>query len=217
MKFEISQKIVALTFVFVFALIVFSCQSSTPAPGGNSGSGGAATTTAAAQTPTEAYKMLYAAVKSKDAEKIRQVMSKDSIGLAEMQAGRSNQPIEKVLANGFTETTFAAAMPQIRDERVQGEYGAIEVWNEKTRQWEDLPFVREDGNWKLAVGNLFSGKYESPGKSQSFKEREAANLADPNHGMIPKSNTNANGNVAPIKKIQFPPAANNAVNGALKK
>ena len=213
MKFEISQKIIAFSLVFAFTLLAFSsCQSGGTQPAG------------AAQTPTEAYKMLYAAVKSKETEKIKQMMSKDSIGLVEMQAAKTNQPVEKVFSNGLTATTLSASLPQIRDERVNGDFGAIEVWNEKQREWEDLPFVKEDGAWKLAVGNLFSGKFEAPGKSQSMREREAANLSNPNHGMIPMSNANANGNTAPINKIQIPrqppspaAAANNAANGATNK
>jgi ketosteroid isomerase-like protein len=210
MKFEISQKIIALSLVFAFALLAFSsCQS-----------GGSQPATGPAQTPTEAYKMLYAAVKSKDTEKIKQMMSKDSIGLVEMQAAKTNQPIEKVFSNGLTATTLSASLPQIRDERVNGNFGAIEVWNEKQREWEDLPFVQEDGAWKLAIGNLFSGKFESPGKPQSIKEREAANLSNPNHGMIPMTNANANGNTGTIKKIpipQPPATTGNAANGATNK
>ena len=53
--------------------------------------------------------------------------------------------------------------------------GALEVWNSKDKVWEDLPFIREDGAWKLAVGDIFAGTYESPGKGRDQKEKEAAN------------------------------------------
>ena len=148
-------------------------------------------TAAGEDSPTGAYKRLYAAVKAKDTEAIKAVMSKKSIEFAKMAAGRQNQPLEKVFENGFTATTLADSLPQIRDERVSGDMGAIEVHNDKENKWEDLPFVHEDGAWKLAIGEMFADTWKSPGKSQSEKEREAANALSNN--MIPL-NMNANAN-----------------------
>jgi hypothetical protein len=142
-------------------------------------------------SPTEAYKALYAAVKSKDTEKIKATMSKKTQEFAEMVAGRQNTPIEKVYENGFTATTFADSLPEIRDERVNGNFGAVEVWNAKDKRWEDLGFVIEDGSWKFAMGEMFGGTFQSPGKGRDQKEKEAANLLSNN--MIPaQTNSNAN-------------------------
>ncbi len=71
--------------------------------------------------------MLYAAVKAKDIERIKQLVSKNSLSLAEMSAQRYNQPLEKSLENGFLETNFAENLPPMRDERVKGEFGAVEI------------------------------------------------------------------------------------------
>ena len=162
------------------------------------------------QTPTEAYKKLYAAVKNKNTAEIRTVMSKDSIGLAQMQAGQSKKKIEDVLANAFTSTTFADQLPPIRDERIKGKFGAIEVYDYSKKQWQDLPFVIEDGAWKLAVGNLFAGTFESPGKGRAMIERENANAAGDTK-MVPYGNGNVNTNVKPkiidpMKDGKIPPA-----------
>ena len=72
-----------------------------------------------------AYKRLYAAVKAKDSEAIKAAMSKKSLDFAKMAAGQQNKPLEKVLENGFTATTFADSLPQIRDEHVAGDMGAV--------------------------------------------------------------------------------------------
>ena len=133
-------------------------------------------------TPTEAYKRLYAAVKGQNVEGIKAEMSKKSQEFAEMLAARQNNPIEKVYSNGFTATTFAPTLPEIRDERISGCYGGIEVRNNKEQRWEDLPFVIEDGKWKFASGELFAGTFKSPGKSRNTVENEAANTAS---GGIP--------------------------------
>jgi hypothetical protein len=171
-------KIVAVFAFAALSLMIFACGSSSPTPTGS------------AQTPTEAYKMLFAAVKSKNTEEIKKMLSANTQMLGEFQASRSNQPLEKVFANGFTETTFSANLPQIRDERVSENFGAVEVWNEKSRVWEDLPFIKEDGVWKLAVGDIFKGTYESPGRPQSFRESEAANIADPSRQAVQNANVN---------------------------
>ena len=149
-------------------------------------------------SPTEAYKQLYAAVKSKDTEKIKAVMTKNTQAFAAMAAAKQNQPIEKVFENGFTATTFADALPEIRDERINGQYGAVEVWNAKDKRWEDLGFIYEDGAWKLAIGEMFGGTFKSPGVGRAIKEQEAANLLSNNMVPVTNINTNMNSNVKMI-------------------
>lgn len=179
------------TLLFTSALtallaLILSCGND-PSAGARSG------------TPTEAYKALYAAVKSKNTERIKAMMSKKTHAFAEMVAARQNQPIEKVYENGFTATTFAESLPEIRDERVSGEFGAVEVRNEKDRRWEDLGFVFEDGGWKLAIGEMFGGTFKSPGIGRAIKEQEAANALSNN--LVPAAPTNANANNSNVKII----------------
>lgn len=207
MKFEISQKIVALSFITAFAFLIFSCQPAKQEIGG-------------AQTPTDAYKMLFAAVKSKDTEKIKKMMSKDTMIFAEGAAKQQNKPLESVLENGFYASTFSAALPKIRDERVKDNFGAVEVWNEKERVWEDVAFIKEEDGWKIAVGDIFKGTYQVPGKSQTIREREDANAMNPNNAMTQANiNTNVNMNSIPMTNVKTPPLATNkdATTGEKKK
>jgi hypothetical protein len=160
-----------------------------------------------AQTPTDAYTMLYKAVKAKQTDAIKKMMSQKTIGFAEGVAGQQKKPVEKVYENGFTATTFAPAMPQMRDERVKENMGALEVWNEKDKKWEDLPFIKEDDGWKLAIGDIFAGTYEKPAKGQAQIEAEASNT----NKMIPYGNGNFNGanptvnsNIEVKKPMQIP-------------
>ena len=143
------------------------------------GGSGGGTSSPVADTPTEAYKRLFNAVKAKNTDEIKKNMSKTSLDFAQMAAQRQNKNLENVLENGFTGTTFSPTMPEIRDERVKGNFGAVEVWNSKDSVWEDLPFVFEDGSFKLAVGDLFKGSFQSPGKGRDQLEKEAANAAHP--------------------------------------
>ncbi|MGI8786495.1 MAG: hypothetical protein ACR2HG_01870 [Pyrinomonadaceae bacterium] len=166
----------------VFLLVIFVCLNLSCAKQT------AQNTAVAAQTPTEAYKMLYAAVKAKDTEKIKQLMSKDTLNLAQFNADRQKITLEKSLENGLVAPTLADSLTEIRDERVKDKFGAIEVFNPKDNRWEDLPFILEDGSWKLAVGDLFKGTYQSPGKGQTEIEREASNVEMPPPNAAPLPN-----------------------------
>ncbi|HMQ02376.1 MAG TPA: hypothetical protein PKD26_00470 [Pyrinomonadaceae bacterium] len=157
-------------------------------------------------TPTEAYKRLFAAVKQKNTDKIKGEMSQMSQELAESLAGRQKVTLDKVYENGLTGTTFSDSLPIMRDERIGSCYAGLEVRNSKEQRWEDLPFAIENGQWKLAVGELFGGQYQSPGKPQDQRDREAANIArgpgPPPVNMMANMNQ-ANTNSAP----QAPPPA----------
>ena len=169
-------KIFFLTVALAIMAIGFACSGGT-APAGSSG-----------DSPTEAYKRLYAAVKSKDTEAIKAQMTSKSHDFAKMASERNNTPIEKVFENGFTATTFAEKLPEIRDQRIKDNFGSVEVWNSKDSRWEDLPFINDNGTWKFAIGELFAGSFTSPGKGRDTLEKEAANAA--NGGPVAGAPTN---------------------------
>jgi hypothetical protein len=141
-------------------------------------------------SPTGAYKRLYAAVKAKNTEAIKKELTKSSVDFGAMFAERYGKSLDQAYENGFTATTFSPTLPEIRDERIKDNMGAVEVWNSKDRTWEDLPFMYEDGAWKLAVGDAFAGTYVKPGEGRSVKEREAANAAGNTMQQAPKPNMN---------------------------
>lgn len=166
--------------------------------------------TGTADTPTEAYKRLFAAVKAKDIDSIKKLVTKRSIELAATAAKRFGSTTEKMLENGQTATTFSDSLPEMRDERIKDNMAALEVWNSQEKQWNDLPFMLEDGTWKLAMGEQFDGTYQLPAKGRDQKEKEAANAANP-VPVRPLSDSNG----APISNTNsarvIPPANSNKV------
>jgi hypothetical protein len=162
---QINKIFFQILFVIIGLALISACQSS---------AGKTAVTTAggSANTPTEAYKSLYGAVKSKNIEDIKANMSKETIAFVESVSGMQQKQPAEVFKNGLTETTFAEKLPPMRNERVKENMGALEVQSTKGN-WEDLPFVLEDGRWKLAVGDLFKNTYKKPAPSQA--ETEANN------------------------------------------
>ena len=132
------QKIIFLSFVLVCFLAAIACDKP-----------GAAVPAASSDTPTAAYKRLFAAVKGKNTDAIKAEMSRKTIEFAESAASRQNTPVAKVFENGFTASTFWETLPEIRDERVSGDMGAVEVYNSKEAEREDLPFVLQNGKGSL--------------------------------------------------------------------
>ena len=185
------MRIISLALLILTTAALFSCQDQSKVKN--------AQLTNPNDTPTEAYKRLFAAVKKKDVEAIKNEFSAKTKEFAKAVAARQNVPLEKVFSNGFTSSTFSDQLPEIRDERIKDDMGAIEVWNSSENRWEDLPFIRESDGWKLAIGELFSGTYRSPGKGKSVIDQEAINAMSGNksvqNGQIPANLNN-------------PPAAN---------
>jgi len=190
------QRIILGIIFLTIASILISCGSTSS----NSGSG--------ENSPTGAYKRLYTAVKAKDTEAIKTVVTKKTLDFAQMLSAQQKKPVEQVLENGFTATTFSPSLPQIRDERIKDNMGAVEVFNSKDSRWEDLPFINEDGSWKLAIGEMFANTWVSPGKGQDQKEKEAANAAAGN-SMVPL-NMNVNGNFSGVHPMAPGSATNSA-------
>lgn len=181
MKYRFMRNIALFSLLIAVGIIGIACGNQ------NLGSIG----DASGDTPTAAYKRLFAAVKSKNTDAIKKEMSKKTQDFAVAAAQRQNVPVEKVFENGFTATTFAETLPEIRDERINADMGGVEVWNKKDSRWEDLPFVKEADGWKLAIGDMFAGTFISPGKGRAAKELEAANVMSNN--MVPM-NPAGNGN-----------------------
>jgi hypothetical protein len=187
------MRILFLTSLLLLTAFIFiACD-----PAANTATNNADAAKPVSGSVAESYKKLFEAVKSKNTDAIKAQMTVKTQQFAEMLAGKNAKPIEEVFANGFTATTFAETLPQMRDERVNANFGALEVWNAKDKRWEDLPFVAEDGTWKLAVGDAFAGTYQSPGKGRAQKEAEAANVLSGNNAMVPMSNVNGNFKAGP--------------------
>jgi hypothetical protein len=197
------NKIITAFLLLTFALFNFACQKQQAEPGSNSQQP-TTTQTVKAQSPTEAYKMLYAAVKAKDMATVKQLMSKGSLGLAEFSASQQKKPVENILENGLVATTLADTLSEMRPERVKGNIGAVEVYNPKDKRWEDLPFVLEDGSWKLAVGDIFQNTFDpnqTLEKSQSQIEMESSNKMMP----MPANTTNFPEMTNSNKSVKAPP------------
>lgn len=197
------RNIILLGLLFTIISAIVACSDAA----------GPTTTTVEAGSPTAAYQNLYNAVKSKNTDAIKATMTKVTQEFVKGAAAKSNKTEAEVYANGLTASTFADAMPEIRDERVNENFGAVEVWNARDKRWEDLPFMKEDGQWKLAVGEAFAGSYRSPGMGRARKEAEAANVMRGNN-MIQGATPDPNAKEKIVEVPKLPDANANAANTA---
>ena len=166
------QRIFLLLGALVLIAIAFSCG------------GGKPDYDAHGDTPTEAYKRLYTAVKSGDVNAIKAEMTKKTLDLNRMGAEKAGKSEDQQLMHGMSTTTYSDSLPEIRDERIKDNMGAVEVWDSKETAWQDLPFMIEDGKWKFAMGDSFAGTYHSPGKGRDLIEKQAANALHPQQTPI---------------------------------
>ncbi len=79
---------------------------------------------------------------------MKQFLSKSSLKMAEDDAKAQNRTLDEVLLN---ETLFPANVEKVefKNESTVDESATIEVKNQ-FGIWDKVPFVKEDGEWKIA-------------------------------------------------------------------
>ena len=117
-------------------------------------------------TPTATLKVFYEASKKKDAAGMKKSLSKGSLAMFEKQAKEQNKPVDDLLTK--VDTNTPDKMPETRNEKITGDTATLEVKNDQNGQWDTLPFVKEDGEWKIAfdkfVDELMKGLGNTPKK-----------------------------------------------------
>lgn len=151
------MKIYALLFLLA-ASVLAACSSSAPQPSANNTANTAVTNAAptvqtsiapSAASPMETMRALNEAAKSKNVEALKNLVSKGTLKLLEENAAQQATTVDELLRkdNGapFEE------LPEMRNEKIEGERATVEVENQETEEWTTLPFVKENGAWKIAL------------------------------------------------------------------
>ncbi len=122
-------------------------------------------------TSAEKYATPTATVKAfKDA-----LVKKDEVAMLGALSKKSSEVV-KVMAGDFKKTPIEFLSPEnpddlkketeFQNEKIDGDKATLEVREDKD-EWETLPFVKEDGAWKLS---MFDKDYEKAMKSKKEKE-----------------------------------------------
>ena len=98
-------------------------------------------------TPFETFKAYTKAIKQKDAEAMKALLSATSIKMHEQEARAQNLSLDEIVKR---ETLFGENQTSVeyRNEKIEGDRATLEVKNAYS-MWEKVPFVREDGVWKI--------------------------------------------------------------------
>jgi hypothetical protein len=100
-----------------------------------------------ANTPVEAFKTYISAVKKKDTTAMKRLLSAESIKMHEQEAKAQSVTLDDVVKR---ETLFSEGQKvvEFRNEKIEGDTATLEVKN-SFGSWETVPFLREDGDWKI--------------------------------------------------------------------
>lgn len=115
--------------IFSFAAFLISCGEQQPA------------------TPLETYKTYTKAIKKKDIETMKLLLSDATLKMDEDEAKAQGVSIDDIVKR---ETLFIESQRSVeyRDEKIDGDKATLQVKN-SFGSWETLPFVREEGVWKI--------------------------------------------------------------------
>ena len=106
-------------------------------------------TTGGYSTPAAALKTFYEASKATNIEGVKRSMSKKAMDEITKSAARENKTVDDSLREIIKDAP--ANMPAMRDEKIEGDKASAEVKDEKMDKWTRIYFVREGGQWKLAL------------------------------------------------------------------
>jgi hypothetical protein len=104
---------------------------------------------AAFGSPTETLKTFAEATKKKDAATIRKILSKSTMKVIEESAKEQNISVDEMLTKA--EDPEGKDLPETRNEKIVGDTATLEVKDDITGEFDVMPFVKEDGSWKIAL------------------------------------------------------------------
>jgi len=105
-------------------------------------------------TPLETFKAYTKAIKQKDTTTMKMLLSDASIKMHKQEAEAQNVTLDEIVKR---ETLFSEEQKSVklRNEKIEGDKATLEVEN-SLGVWETIPFVKEDGIWKIDKQGIFN-------------------------------------------------------------
>ncbi|HMQ04909.1 MAG TPA: DUF4878 domain-containing protein [Pyrinomonadaceae bacterium] len=123
-------------------------------------------------SPIETFKTYTKAIKQKDVETMKLLLSEATMKMNELEAQARGVSVDEVVRN---ETLFSETQKTVRwkNEKINGDLATLEVEN-AMGMWETVPFVLENGAWKIDKKGFAQRLMEEANKSS----QELDNLID---------------------------------------
>jgi len=139
----------------------------------------ACSTAQTADSPTETLRKFIEASKNKDVETVKKTLSKGSLELIEKTAKEQGTTVDELLRkdNG----TPIKELPETRNEKIEGDTASVEVKNKVTGDFEIIPFVKEEGTWKIALDKFM----------QDIMKKMTEDMKMPDTNSLPDKNAQA--------------------------
>lgn len=154
------MKIYQKAFIVFCLLFAASCDGATATqPGG----------------PTEILNNFVEAAKTKDIEAMKRALSKGTMERIEKSAQKDNTTVDELLKT--EDGTLVRQLPETRSEKIDGETATLEVKNVDTGEFDVIPFIKEDGVWRLALDQVVKEDEEDASESagENTSDASAAN------------------------------------------
>ncbi len=121
---------------------------------------------------------------------MKSLLSKGSLDLIEKSAKAQGTTTDELLRRESSVKIQNAI--ETRNEKIEGETATVEVKNETSGEFDmTIPFVRENGTWKLAPDKYIG---ETLKKANDEINKKLANSALSNSNSVPNANTNNSAN-----------------------
>ena len=141
-----------LMILFIFLVFVFtSC--------GQTSTSETQTKESAKDSPIGVLKTFTDAKADKDGAAMKQTISKNTLDTIAGVAKAKGLSIEEYLSKGNTTPLNNPAMPETRNERIEGEKAFVEIKRSSADAWRKLTFVKEDNVWKMDLAAYMDELY----------------------------------------------------------
>lgn len=129
---------------------------------------------AADNSPTGVLRKYVEASQKNDVETLKQTLSSGTMRMFEESARKQNMTLEESLARN-SGSPAARQMPEMRNENIEGDTATVEVKNGATPDYDKIPLVKENGQWKIAFDKFFN----------DLERKRKQELGIPETGMTP--------------------------------
>jgi hypothetical protein len=120
-----------------------------------------------ALSPTETLKALNQASMKKDPPTIKSYLSRETLDLFEQVAQEQNATVDELLKRDKG-APFNQPL-KIFGEKIEGQTAIVEVEDNVTKNVEKIPFVIENGQWKVAIDQYLENLEPEVEESESNK------------------------------------------------
>jgi len=100
-------------------------------------------------SPIGVLKTFSDAKNNKDAETMKQTLSKETLETIGGVAKANGATLEEFLKRGNTTPLNKPEMPETRNEKITGETATVEIKRSSADKWRTLTFIKEENRWKM--------------------------------------------------------------------